>query len=305
MPKAPAAGAFSGFSWDDLRLVLAIARAGNLVAAADALSVNHSTVFRRLNAVEKDIGAKLFERLVAGYQPTEAGHRLIATAELMEEQALALDRELTGRDTRLAGKLRVTASETMGFRILTDEIAAFRKQHPGILVELAVDNRVYDLSRREADVALRASRPAQGDLFGRKLVDIRWAVFASAGYLRSNDAPVTLKTLGKHQVIGWGEAAPTLAAQWIAAHVPQDAIGYRSSGLINQFMAARAGIGLALLPTYLAAADPALKRVMGLKDFTTDLWLVTHNALKDTARVRAFMSIVGEGLKRKLSAYES
>ena len=303
MPEAPFAGRFS---WDDLRIVLAVARAGNLVAAAAALGVNHSTVFRRLNALEKTIGAKLFERLAAGYQPTQAGHRLIATAELMEEQALALDRDLTGRDTRLAGKLRVTASETMGFRILTDEIAAFRRQHPGILVELAVDNRVYDLSRREADVALRATRPAQGDLFGRKLVDIRWALFGSADYLQANPAPVTLKTLARHQVIGWAEqSAPTKAAQWIAAHGPQDAIGFRSSGLINQFMAARAGLGLALLPTYLAAADPALKRVMGpLKDLVTDLWLVTHQSLKDTARVRAFMSIVGEGLKRRLSAYE-
>jgi DNA-binding transcriptional LysR family regulator len=163
------------------------------------------------------------------------------------------------------------------------------------------------LSRREADVALRATRPTQGDLFGRKLLDIRWAMFGSTGYLKANPTPVTLKTLGKHEVIGWAEqAAPTKAAAWIAAHVPGNAIGFRSSGLINQFMAARAGMGLALLPVWLPAADPALKRVMGpLKDLVTDLWLVTHQSLKDTARVRAFMTIVGEGVKRKLSACES
>ena len=300
MPKAP-------FSWDDLRLVLGVARAGNLVAAADALGVNHSTVFRRLNALEKDIGSKLFERLAIGYQPTEAGHRLIATAELMEEQAFALDRDLTGRDTRLSGTLRVTASDTMSFfSILTDEIAAFHKLHPGILVELAVDNRVYDLSRREADVAFRAQRPTQGDLFGRKLVDIRWALFASADYLKANPAPVTLKTLATHQVIGWSGPALTKAAAWIAANVPPEAIGFRSTGLINQFMAARAGMGLALLPTYLATADPKLKRTFGpLKDLFTDFWIVTHGSLKDTARVRTFMTIVGEGVKRKLSAFEN
>jgi DNA-binding transcriptional LysR family regulator len=283
--------------------VLAIARAGTLVAAAGALKLNHSTVFRRLNALEEGLGTKLFERLAAGYQPTEAGHRLIAAAELMEEQALALDRELTGRDTRLSGKLRVTASETMGFRLLTDEIAAFRKQYPGILIELAVDNRVYDLSRREADVALRATKPEQGDLFGRKLVDIHWALFAAPDYLKANPAPVTLKTLGKHQVVGWSVQAPTKAAAWIDAHVPAESVGFRSSGLINQFMAARAGLGLALLPTYLAAADPALKRALTLKDLVTELWLVTHQSLKDTARVRAFMTIVGEEVKHKLSAF--
>ena len=296
----------SHFSWDDLRIVLAVARAGNLVAAAGALGVNHSTVFRRLNALEKQIGAKLFERLATGYQPTDAGHRLITTAELMEEQALALDRDLTGRDTRLSGILRVTASDTMSFfSILTDEIAAFRKLHPGILVELAVDNRVYDLSRREADVAFRAQRPEEGDLFGRKLVDIRWALFASDDYLKSNPAPVTMKTLAKHQVIGWSIQAPTKAAAWIAANVPPEAIGFRSTGLINQFMAARAGMGLALLPTYLATADPKLNRAFGpLKDLVTDFWIVTHRSLKDTARVRTFMTVVGEAVKRELSAVQ-
>ncbi|KAB2880908.1 MAG: LysR family transcriptional regulator, partial [Pseudorhodoplanes sp.] len=162
------------FAWDDLRIVLTIARAGHLAAAAAMLAVNHSTVFRRLNALEKELGSKLFERRAARYRPTESGERLIAAAERMESEALALDRELTGRDTRLAGKLRVTCSETLAFRGIAADIARFRKTHPGIAVELAVDNRTYDLSRREADVAFRAMRPKEGDLFGRKLIDVRW-----------------------------------------------------------------------------------------------------------------------------------
>jgi DNA-binding transcriptional LysR family regulator len=289
-------------AWDDLRIVLAVARAGHLAAAAGTLGVNHSTVFRRLNALERALGTRLFERRATGYRPTESGERLIEAAERMETEALALDRELTGRDTRLCGKLRVTCSETTAFRGLAEDIARFRKMHPGITVELSVDNRTLDLSRREADVALRAMRPREGDLFGRKLIDVRWGVYASAAYLDAAGPPKRLADLGRHSVIGWAELShATKAGAFIAAHVPPAQIGYRSSSLINQMLAAKAGLGLAVLPCYLAAPEPALKRVIGpLRELATELWLITHGSLKDTARVRSFMEIVGDGLKTRL-----
>lgn len=292
------------FAWDDLRFVLAIARGGNLRAAAAALGVNHSTMFRRLNAVEQTIGSKLFERLASGYRPTDSGQRLIEAAERMETEALALDRDLTGRDTRLTGALRVTASETLAFGMLAGEIARFRASHPGIQVELLVDNRVFDLSRREADIALRATRPTQGDLFGRKLAEIRWCFYASPGYLAVHKTPRRLADIGKHAMIGWGEAVqPTKAATWLAKHLPSASAGYRSGSLVNQFLAAKAGMGLALLPCYLGDSDNGLVRVLTpLSDLRTELWLVTHRSLKDTARIRAFMEIVGDGLKKRLAA---
>lgn len=291
-------------AWDDLRFVLAIARNGNLRAAAAALGVNHSTMFRRLNAAEEMLGSKLFERLAIGYRPTDSGQRLIEAAERMETEALALDRELTGRDARLTGNLRVTASETLAFGVLAGEIARFRAIHPGIQVELLVDNRVVDLSRREAEVALRATRPTQGDLFGRKLADIRWCLYGAEGYLAGRAPPRRLADLAKHQVIGWGEAMqPTKASAWIAEHIPLTAIGYRTSSPVNQLMAARAGMGLALLPCYLGDGDTTLIRVLSpLSDLRTELWLVTHRSLKDTARIRGFMSVVGDSLKARLTA---
>lgn len=287
-------------AWDDLRLVLAIARSGNLRAAAAALGVNHSTMFRRLNAAEAALGAKLFERLAAGYRPTDAGQRLIEAAERMETEALALDRELTGHDTRLTGTLRVTASETLAFGMLTGEIARFRARHPGIVVELLVDNRVLDLSRREADVALRATRPSQGDLFGRKLADVRWCFY---GARAAGTAPKSRRDLERREIIRWAEATqPTKAAAWLAKNLPDAPTGYRTGSLVNQFMAARAGLGLALLPCYLGDSDAALARVLSpLADLTTELWLVTHRSLKDTARIRAFMEVVGDGLKQRLA----
>ncbi len=289
--------------WDDLRLILAVARAGGLGGAAAALGVDHSTVFRRLNAVEQLTGTKLFLRRPSGYVPTEAGERVLASAERMEAEALAVERELTGRDARLEGRLRVTSSETLAHGILTDEIARFRRSHPGIVVELVIDNRSLDLSRREADLALRATRPQEPDLFGRKLADIDWAVYGSRRMTfseRSGAGPAAL--VAKGPTIGWGLGAPPLrAAEWIAGSAPGSAIVYRSNSLTNQLVAAKAGIGLAVLPCYLAGAEPELRRLgKPLPELTRELWMVTHRDLKDTARVRAFMDAAGEGIARRV-----
>ena len=293
------------FAWDDLRIMLAVARAGDLRRAAAALGVNHSTMFRRLTALERALGTKLFERLASGYRATDSGQRLLEAAERMETEALALDRDLSGRDTRLTGTVRVTASETLAFGILAGEIAQLRRAHPGIAVELIVDNRMLDLSRREADIAFRAARPREGDLFGRKLADIAWRFYAAPAYLEAHSRPRTLRDLGKHDLIGWGEATqPTRAAAWLAKFMTDgQAFGYRTGSLVNQMLAAKAGIGIALLPTYLGAGEPALTGVLPpLPDLRTELWLVTHRSLKDTARVRAFMEIVGDGVKKRLAA---
>jgi DNA-binding transcriptional LysR family regulator len=290
------------FAWDDLRIVLAIARTGDLRKAAAALGVNHSTMFRRLTALEASLGSKLFERLASGYRPTDSGQRLLEAAERMETEALALDRDLSGRDTRLTGTVRVTASETLAFGALSGEIAQFRNIHPGIQVELMVDNRVLDLSRREADIAFRAARPAAGDLFGRKLSDIAWRFYAAPGSLETHGKPRALRDLDKHAVIGWGEATqPTKAAAWLAKNLAKGPVGYRTGSLVNQMLAAKAGMGLALLPTYLGGGEAGLVAVLPvLSDLCTELWLVTHNSLKDTARIRAFMDIVGDGVKKRL-----
>jgi DNA-binding transcriptional LysR family regulator len=290
--------------WNDFRIVLAIARAGGLVGAAAALGVNHSTVFRRLNVLEDRLGVQLFERLPGGYEPTDAGAQVVAAAERIEAETLALDRDLTGRDARLCGRLRVTSSETLAYRILTAEIALFREAHPGIEIEVVIENRQLDLSRREADLAFRATRPTQGDLFGRKLADIAWAVYGVDSYLATHGIPAALGELAAHAVIGWDRAASSVkAAQWLADTVPEGAIVYRSSSLINQLLAVKAGIGLAALPGYLADPEPDLRHALPpIPELTRELWLITHKTLKGTARVRAFMDIVGDGVRRRLAA---
>src|ERR671922_1825763 len=176
--------------WNEPRLVLAVYRTGGLTAAADALGIDHSTAFRRLNSLEKKLGVRLFERLPGGsYQATPAGERMAAAAERMEDEALSLERDITGRDHRLSGRLRVTSSETLAYSRLTRHLAAFRQAHPGIVIELVIDNRVLNLSRREADIALRPARPRENDLWGRKLADVAWTLYAAPAVLKAIGGP--------------------------------------------------------------------------------------------------------------------
>jgi DNA-binding transcriptional LysR family regulator len=279
----------------DLPLVLALARSRTLAGAAEALDVDLSTVFRRLNELERRLSVRLFERGKRGYALTEAGERASAAAERVETELLALDREISGRDQQLKGTLRVTASETLSHAVLPTLFARFRAAHPRIELVLSIDNRMLDLSRREADVALRVRRPTDPNLFGRRLTGIAWAFYGHA------DERVPLKRSGasfnfaRHSLIGWDEPASIVASEWLAAHAPADRIAYRSNSLVNQLMAVRAGVGIALLPVYLAEGDSGVRRISGvLPDLASELWIVTHQDLKHTARIRAFLSVIGD-----------
>lgn len=295
--------------WNELRLVLAIQRAGGLTAAATLLQIDHSTVFRRLKALEARLGVLLFERLPGGaYSATDAGARMAAGAERMEDEALALERDVSGRDHRLSGRLRITSSETLAFSRLTPHLAAFRQTHPGILVELAIDNRVLSLSRREADIALRPVRPKEGDLWGRKLSDVGWAIYGTPAYLQANGGPlVGLDDLGQQAIVGWEETTSGIAvADWLLRNAAPQAFVYRTNSLVNQLVAAKAGIGLAILPCYLGDNEPGIVRAFAnpIPDLQGELWVVTHVDLKGTARVKAFFQEVGGMLAREQDLFE-
>ncbi len=294
--------------WNDARLVLAVARAGGLVAAAKALRVDHSTVFRRLGVLEARLGP-LFEREPGGtYRPTPAGARVALAAERMEDEVLGLARDLAGQDRQLTGRLRVTCSETLAYQLLTSYVAGFRTAHPGIVVELAVDGRMLNLSRREADVALRVSRPREGDLWGRKLADISWTAYGSPGLLAAAPPLAGMSDLARHPLIGWEEGTTGInAADWLAEAAPASAVVYRTSSLVNQFVAARAGIGLAVLPCYLGDPEAGLRRALPdgpVPALARELWIVTHQDLRRVGRVRAFFDAVAQGVERDRALIE-
>lgn len=286
--------------WNDLRLVLAVFHAGSLTGAAQSLGVNHSTAFRRLNHLEAALGVRLFERLPGGlYQATAAGEQMAQTAERIEAETAALDRDIAGRDHRLTGQLRVTSSEALAHHLLARELARFHRLHPGIIVELVVDNRILSLSRREADVALRPARPKEGDLYGRKLTDIGWTLYGTPELLAERKALRRREDIAGFPVIGWGsDVSGIKAADWLADTLAPSKWVYRTNSLVNQLAAAREGIGLAVLPCYLGDPEPGLVRAMAapIAELSRELWIVTHSDLKGTARIRAFFDIVGEGL---------
>jgi DNA-binding transcriptional LysR family regulator len=293
-------------NWNDLKLVLAIFRARSLTGGAGLLGINHSTIFRNLNSIEEKLGARLFERLPGGtYLPTPVGEQVARAAERMETEAHALDGEITGTDTRLTGSIRVTASETLAYSVLTQQLVRFRQEQPGITVEMLIDNRIFNLSRREADVALRVTRPKEAELFGRKLSLIGWTIYAAPGMVDAGlKEPNALAHL---PFVGWGEdVRGVAAAEWLADAIQPRAVVYRSNSLINQYRAAREGMGLAVLPCYLADGDPGLERVIGepVAELTRELWIVTHEDLKGTARIRAFLDVVGGGLAEQQQLFE-
>src|SRR3712207_6412140 len=177
-------GRMSAFDWDDLRFFLAVARAGRLTVAARQLEADHTTVSRRISALEASLKAKLFERSPQGYTLTEQGERLLSHAERMETQALAVSSELGGADLALSGTVRIGAPDGIGTYFLAPELGALAERHPGLTLQLVALPRTFSLSKREADIAVTLEQPTEGRLVSRKLTDYRLRLYASKDYLR-------------------------------------------------------------------------------------------------------------------------
>lgn len=284
----------------DLRTVLAIARYGNLAAAARHLRVNHSTVFRRLGAIESRLGVRLFDRKDGAYAATAAGEDLLRTAERVEAEVEALERRLSGQDARLTGSLRLTAPDDIAEILLIPLLAEFRRRYPDITLDLVIDNRMLSLTRREADVALRPTLEPPESLTGRRVATLSATVYRTSGRLiRAADDAGDQAAWAQRDWVAWEDGAgPPAVARWLARNAEPGRIGYRSNSLLNQASAARAGLGLAVLPCFQGDTDPHLVRVIDPPEaLQTDLWLLTHPDLRRAARVRALMDLLYDRLR--------
>jgi DNA-binding transcriptional LysR family regulator len=276
----------SSLDWDDLRYVLAVADAGSLASAARRLGVNHTTVLRRVGAFEQRLGLRMFERLPTGYVLTAGGEELIAAARHIDDAVTVLERRLAGRDLRLSGIVRVTTTDTLMASILPGILAEFRVAHPGIQIEVALSNLMFNLTKRDADVAIRPAKDPPETLIGRRIANVAFAIYASPRYLakhRHDD-------LAAHQWVGPDDTlAATSVAQWMRSELPESAVALRADSLLGVRQAAEAGLGLAALPCYLGDTSPDLACVHGpIAAMQTALWILTHEDLRQTARVRAF-----------------
>jgi len=288
-------------AWDDLRIFLAIARAGSLAGAARELGVNHSTVFRRLNTFEEDLGVRLFERLASGYALTVAGEEMRASAERVEHEIERLDRRVTGRDLSLSGTLNVTTTDTVAECLLMPHLAKFHAAYPGIQVTLILDNQHINLSKRQADIAVRPTRQPPDTLVGRRIADLAFAPYAAKGYRKKNP--------GDLSDLDWLATDDTLAhlasSKWLKAELPEARIALAANSLLGVLLAARAGMGTALLPCFMGDPDKALVRVAEpVPAAASALWVLTHEDLRHTARVRAFMDFMAEALSGDVDLLE-
>jgi DNA-binding transcriptional LysR family regulator len=288
--------------WDDLRYVLAVASAGSLAGAARSLGVNHTTVLRRVGAFEQRLGLRLFERLPTGYVLTAGGEELIAAARHIDETVTTLQRKLAGKDLRLSGTIRMTTTDTLMGSVLPEILAEFRDSHPGIQVEIAISNLIFNLTKRDADVAIRPADHPPETLIGRRIAKIAFAIYGSPQYLSKHRA----KDLAAHRWVAPDDSlAATSVAQWMRATLRDSEITLRADSLLALRQATQAGLGLAALPCYLGDTTPDLVRVhRPIAEMETGLWILTHEDLRHTARIRAFSDFVAHAFTRRRPLFE-
>ncbi len=279
--------------WDRLRYVLALARQGTLSGAAETLGTTHTTVARQIRALEATIGSRVFDQHSDGFVLTAVGEAIRAVAEEVEEAMHRLDRELLGSDTQLKGPLRVT---TLGVVVqwFADAFRTFVETYPGIDLEITSSRTFENLTKREADIALRATNQPPEQLVGRKVTRFEYAVFGARSLVGSPPQPPLeedFSSLEAYPWITWEQRLRARATeQWMAEHVPNARIAMRTDSPIVMNANVAAGAGLALIPCI--AAQPHLDLIQLssiIPDFGLDLWILTHPDLKHTARVRAFM----------------
>jgi DNA-binding transcriptional LysR family regulator len=288
----------NNMDWDDARYLLAIAEGGTLLAASRALRVSHPTVMRRLKRIEETLGARLFDRLPAGLAATAAGEDILVVARRIRGEFQDLERRLAGRDARPSGTLRVTTSDSLLIGLLAPLLPSFREAYPEIVLEMVSTNEVFSLTRRDADIAIRPSRNPPENLIGRRLSGLAWAVFGSEASFEGRDGRAALQDfpwVAPEEPLGG-----RLLQDWFTEQRLVPKIALRANSMLALAHAVAKGTGLGLLPCFLTAQLPELRRMCGpLPELEEGLWLLLHRDLQKVARIRAFLDYMAP----RLAAY--
>lgn len=277
--------------WDDLRIFLAVHRARSHAGAARALRTAATTVGRRLAAMEAAVGARLFTRTPEGLAPSAAAQQLLPHAERVEAEVLEAERALSGADSRPTGSVRVTTGDGFATLVLAPALPAFLAAHPGLTIEIRADVRVLDLTRGEADVAVRLFRPRERSLVARRLGLERYGLFAAPAYLARRGTPRHQRDLARHDLILYDHDLDRMRTQaWVRQTAAGARIAVRASTTTTMHAACAAGAGIALLTVSAVRNDPAFSPVLPLlRPPAAEIWAVTHPDLRSTARVAAVL----------------
>jgi len=303
--------------WSDLKHALAVAEAGSLAGASRQLGVNHTTVLRRLDALEANLGTRLFDRKRSGYEPTDAGQAVLAHARHMADRVDEIERQVLGRDRELTGVLRVTTAFVIMEHLLPAPLADFARAYPGIEVEVTENAFLVDLSRqrpevvgqslahREADVALRLSAQVAEHLVGRNLGMTQCRIYALRGApgLPQSVQPLQALVRDAPWVAFEKDQQDRIYDRWMRSQMEKSRVRVRVDIFNATAAMLRTGIGVGLLPTFMEASNPELVPVSDpIPELAAPIWMLTHPDLRQTARVRAFMQHVGDALTEHLRA---
>lgn len=297
---APAQERAGALDWGNLRFFLALARSGSLSLAARKLGVDRNTVARRVAALEEELRVSLFDRGPQGWDRTPAGHELAELAGRVEEDVLALARHVDASDRAIGGTVRLTTASHLAANLFVPALGSLRARHPALVLEIAADQRNFDLTRREADLAVRMGRPREAGLVTRKLSDVAYGLYASRPYLGDRRPAVDF---AEDLFLTFDESlASTPQERWLARVAPGMKVAFRSNATAALLAAARRGLGVAVLPRFLADGDQGLVRLDGPEPARHELWLLVHGDLRRAPRVRAVIEWVDEVVARERRA---
>ncbi|RAU47920.1 MULTISPECIES: LysR family transcriptional regulator [unclassified Pseudomonas] len=279
--------AVNQLSWDDLRIIKTLSECGNRAVTAKRLGINVSTVSRRVTQLEKTLGIALFDHRRSGYMLTTEGAELRALAERVELDIVSVARRISRAGHGLLGKLRITTSDSLLLYFLTPIIADFKAVNEGITIEVLVGNQTLSLARDESDIAVRATKKPSESLVGRKLATIAWAPYGNA---RSAPGSATFAE-GQSWVSYSGGLRDLKATTYLDGRVDAHCISYRTDSVAAASAAIAAGLGFGFLPCMLGDMTPGLRRVGPVvPDLNDELWLLTHQDIRKSWRVKAFMT---------------
>ena len=281
-------------TWGEIRTAYQVARLGTVSGAAEVLGVHHATVIRHIDALEKRLGTKLFQRHARGYTPTEAGRDLLSTAQRTEEQFGQLVSRIKGQGETVTGELVVTSISGIA-PVLSPVFAEFQSLHPDVAIRFYSDMRLFRLDYGEAHVAIRAgAAPQDGDYVVQPLAQVQAALYASTNYVQTHGLPLGPQDYPQHRFIGPVDAenrAPFY--RWLRDNVPADSVTYRVSEPSAIAAALQAGLGLGFMAVWEAEKIPDLVQVLPPRlEWESPLWIVTHVDLHRTLKVQSFLSVL-------------
>jgi DNA-binding transcriptional LysR family regulator len=277
-------------NWDDMRFFLALCREGSVTGAGRSLGVNHTTVARRINTLEENLGTRLFDYSRDGYEMTQAAENMYEHARRMEEITQAVDRDIFGQDAELKGPLKLTVAHDVAERLVIPRLREFRDAYPCIDLDILTTTGLVDLAAREADIALRLTAKPPDYLIGREVLPIRHGVYGSPDYLKNLSAQAKV-------ILFRGDPDQP---EWVQQHFPDAEIAMRVDDVGTMALAVANDLGLARMPCYIGDTEPSIRRLnLELTPSSWGIWILSHVDLRSTARVRVAREFLIDAIEKQ------